>query len=276
MKGSSVWRKIAQGFSEFLKLCPSASYCIFSIIENYNNTEEYLTKVAEAIKGKPDALVLPLTPKNGKYGENFLSMLKKYKGTIIAVNVPPDENALCELGGKIRGYVGMNERAAGKKATMCLFSSGKKFECIYVPVDKPDHYGYFLRIQGIKEIAQLHNIPVCPIDINNPKEVKIICQLMDPSAIITLGPVGTNFALKKQRLFPEKICGIVTMDLDQETAEAIRSRKIICTLIQHPQEQGEKAAELALGLLNGTIISVYTEIYCGPTIIDLDNISIFE
>jgi len=275
LKGSSVWRAIVQGFSEFLKLFPSVTYCIFSIVENYDNTEEYLIKVEEATKGKYDALIIPMTPKEGRHGKKFLSLLKKHKGLIIAVNVPPDENALCELEGKLRGYVGMHEKAAGIKAAQCLFLSGKKFDCIYVPVDKPDHYGYSLRIQGIKEVAEMHNIPVCQININNPKEANIICQLMDSSAIVTLGPIGTDFALEKQKTYPE-ICAIVTMDLDQKTAEAIRSRKVICTLIQHPKEQGAKAAELALNLLNGTTTSAYTEIYCGPTIVDLDNISIFE
>ena len=276
MKHSSVWKKIAEGFSDFFKRHPSTSSNVFSIIENYNNIEEYIEKVAEAIKAKPKILVLPLTPRQGKLERKLLRILKKYQGIIIAINVPPDENAMCELGEKIRGYIGMHEIGAGKKAAQWLFSSGLYFDCIYVLVDKPEHYGYSLRIKGIKEIADRYKTPVCLMDINDAKKSAIICQLMECSALISLGPVGTAFATEVQKKYPEKVSAIIGMDLDQKTAEAIKSRKVVCTLIQHPYEQGAKAAELAQGLLDGTITSAFTETYCGPTIVDLDNISIFE
>jgi len=219
-------------------------------------------------------LVLPLTPRQGNNEKKLLSMLKRYKGIIVAVNVPPDERALCELGKKLRGYVGMNEIEAGRKAAENL--SGIAFDCIYVPVDKPDHYGYSLRIQGIKDAAESYDVPVCQIDITDPKNADIVCQVMTSGAFISLGPVGTEFALETQTKYPEKVAGIIAIDLDQRTAEAIRSRKVICALIQHPREQGAKAAELAVGLLNGSVTSAYTETFCGPTIVDLNNVSIFE
>ena len=276
MKHSSVWKRLAEGFAEFFKRFPLLLYLIFSIIENYNDIEEYIGKVEEALKKNPRALVLPLTPKQGNLERKLLNLLKKYEGVIIAVNVPPDEIAMQELNGILRGYVGMNEVEAGRKAAIRLFYSGRKFECIYVPSDKPEHYGYSLRIKGIKEIAEIYGIPVCEVDITNAKRAKVICQLMGYSAFISLGPVGTSFAIEAQEKYHEKVCGIIAMDLDQKTAEAIKSQKVICTLIQHPREQGAKAAELAMKILNGTITSAFSEIYCGPTIVDLNNISVFE
>lgn len=276
MKHSSVWRKIAEGFMEFFKQCPSTSYRVFSVIENYNNTEEYLKKVSESIGENPDALVLPLTPKQDDSERRLLTMLEQYKGMVIAVNVPPDENAKSRLKGKLRGYVGMNEVAAGRLAADRLFSHTSDFDCIYIPVDKPDHFGYSLRIQGIKEVSGVLKIPVCKIDINDQKKSAAVCQLMGSGAFISLGPVGTDFALEAQKRYPKKVSGIVAIDLDQKTAEAIKANKIICALIQHPREQGAKAAELAVNLLTKKITSAYTEIYCGPTVVDTNNISIFE
>jgi ABC-type sugar transport system substrate-binding protein len=276
LKSSSVWGLIYDGFAQFFAQFPRISYFILPIIENYNDIEEYLEKVEEAIKENPDVLVLPLTPKQGEFERRLLIMLKKYKGIIIAINVPPDENAMRELNGNLRGYVGMHEIEAGRKAALRLFSSGIDFDCIYFPNDKLEHYGYSLRRLGAESVAKMHNIPVCQIDITNTKNAEVICACMDHAAFISFGPVGTSFAIEAQKRYPTKVAGIVAIDLDQKTAEAIKSQKVICALIQHPREQGARAAELAVGLLAGTITSAYTQIYCGPTIVDLDNISIFE
>lgn len=278
LPSSGVWTDIGTGFTDSLSELAktpgiSLKYSVISLSKNYNEIREYLGKVAEAIANNPDVLILPLTPKQGVYEERLLKMLEEYNGIIIALNVPPDGNAMRKLEGKLRGYVGMNEIEAGRKAAKAF--SGREFDCIYVPVDKPDHYGYSLRIKGIQEVYGSCGVPVIPVDMNDPQKMLSMYESMIDTAFITLGPVGTEFSLRVQKEYPGSVAGIVAMDLDQRTAEAIKSRKIICTLIQHPQEQGARAAKLAVNLLNGVTTSAYTEIFCGPTVVDLNNIFIF-
>jgi ABC-type sugar transport system substrate-binding protein len=201
-------------------------------------------------------------------------LLEGYDGIIIAINVPPDENAMVRLKGKLRGYVGMNEIGAGMKTAERLFASSRGFDCIYVPNDKPEHYGYSLRIKGIKEVAQRYGVPVCEIDINDRKSPEIICRLMDESAFISLGPVGTAFALKAKKDYPDKVRGIVAIDLNQETADAIRDGSVICTVIQYPRGQGRLSAKLAADILAGKETSAFTTIDCGPAVIDRSSIAI--
>ncbi|MDD4531145.1 MAG: substrate-binding domain-containing protein [Candidatus Pacebacteria bacterium] len=280
LKFSGVWNDIANGFKAFLEELAKTSgiplkYSVLSLFKNYNNIEEYLEKVEEAIVSNPDILILPLTPRQGEFEERLLKMLEGYRGIIIAINVPPDEKAMQRLKGKLRGYVGMDEKGAGRKAAERLFSEVDDFDCIYIPDDKPEHYGYYLRRTGAEEVARQYGVPVCTININNPKSADVVCKLMGKGAFISLGPVGTDFALNAREKWPSKVKAIVAMDLDKKTSEAILSGKVICTLIQHPKEQGAKAAELAVNIATGKTSSAFTNIYCGPTVIDQDNIAIF-
>jgi len=280
LKFSGVWNDIANGFKAFLEELAKTSglslkYSVVSLLNNYNDIEEYLKKVEEAIVNNPDILILPLTPMQGEFEERLLKMLDGYRGIIIAINVPPDEKAMQKLKGKLRGYVGMNEKGAGRKAAERLFSEADYFDCIYIPDDKPGHYGYSLRKAGICEIARQYGVPVCTIDINNPNRADVVCKLMGKGVFVSLGPVGTDFAMNAQEKWPDKVKGIVAMDMDKKTSEAILSGKVICTLIQHPKEQGAKAAELAVNIATGKTASAFTNIYCGPTVIDRDNIAIF-
>lgn len=274
-KHSSVWRQIAEGFGNYVEYNSSISCLIHSLHENYSDIEEYLQTVPKSKAKNPGAMVLPLTPQQGEYEERLLKMLEAYEGFIVAINVPPDINARERLK-NLRGYVGMNEVDAGKMAAKALLSRYSKPSCIYVPRDKPMHYGYDLRIAGIRNMAKLVNVIVREIDINDEKNSHVICQAMESAAFITLGPVGTAFAQKAKKEFPEKVFGIVAMDLNPETAAGIRSGDIICALIQHPREQGAKAAELAIKLLTKQVTAPYTEIFCGPTLVDLNNLSVFE
>lgn len=274
LKFSGVWQAIVEGFLEIASRY-SLRYEVLSLLRNYNDIEEYLEKVAEAISKNPDVIILPLTPRQGKYEKKLIKMLDAFKGIIIAINVPPDMVFEQELKGKLRGYVGTNEKDSGRRAAQELFASRKIFDVIYVPVDKPDHYGYSLRIQGIREIAEEYKIPVCTIDINNSKRTDVICKLMEYPAIISLGPVGTDFGRSLKDKYPGINPVIVAMDLDGKTAESIKSGEVLCTLIQHPKEQGMMAAKLAHDIISGKETSAFTSIFCGPTIVDRNNIAIF-
>lgn len=273
LKFSGVWQAIVEGFLGVMSKY-SLKYEVLSLLRNYNDIEEYLEKVAEAITKNPDIIVLPLTPEQGEYEERLIKMLESYQGIVIAINVPPNLVFQQRLKGKLKGYVGTNEKDSGRKAARELFYSRKIFDVIYVIKDK-NHYGYSLRIEGICEVAEEHGIPVCVIDIRDSKKTDIICKFMEQPAIISLGPVGTDLASSlKDKYSVNPI--IVAMDLDDKTAKAINSGEVLCTLIQHPKEQGALAGELAYNIITGKETSAFTNIYCGPTIVDRNNIAIFK
>lgn len=273
LKFSGVWQSIIEGFLGVASKY-SLKYEVISLLRNYNDIEEYLEKVAEAIAKNPEIIILPLTPEQGVYEERLIKMLESYPGIVIAINVPPNLAFQQKLKGKLKGYVGTNEKDSGRKAAQELFYSGKKFDVIYIIKDK-DHFGYLKRIEGAREIAEGHGIPVCTIDIRNSKKTNVVCKLMESPAIISLGPVGTDFAISLQDKYSVKPI-IVAMDLDGKTAESIKSGEVLCTLIQHPKEQGALAAELAHDIISGKETSAFTNIYCGPTIVDRNNIAIFQ
>ena len=272
LKFSGVWQAIVEGFLEATSKY-SLKCEVFSLLRNYNDIKEYLEKVAEAIAKNPDIIVLPLTPEQGEYEERLIKMLESYRGIVIAINVPPNFVFQQRLKGKLKGYVGTNEKDSGRKAARELFYSGKIFDVIYVIKDK-DHFGYLKRTEGVHEIAGEYGIPVCTIDIRDSKKTDIICKFMEQPAIISLGPVGTDFASSLKNKYPINPI-VVAMDLDDKTAKAINSGEVLCTLIQHPREQGALSGEIAYNIITGRETSAFTNIYCGPTIVDRNNIAIF-
>jgi len=278
-KCSTVWKQIGQGFESFFKkFYPYILFLVLSIRKNYNDIEEYINLVEDVISTKnSNIIVLPLTPRMGKYENRLLDILKRFKGQIVAINVPPNLKAKRALGKKLRGYVGPNEVEFGKMAGKILFACGKIIDCIYVLCDKPQHYGYSLRIKGLKVIAKKFGIPVCVIDINDAKKSRVICEMMENnSAFVSLGIIGTEFALEMQKKYPNKISAIIAIDLDKKVAENIKNGNILCTLIQDPIGQGYKAAELATSILKQKTSAPYTEIFCGPEVVNLNNISQYE
>ena len=276
-KCSATWTRIGKGFeSFFLSLFPYIMYLIVSIRENYHDMEEYVELVEKVISKKPDVIVLPLTPKMGEHENRLLKILQEFKGQVVAINVPPNPKALKALKGKLRGYVGPNEVAFGTLAGKKLFE-GQKPNIVYVPCDKPEHYGYQLRIRGLKKIAKKNNIHVCIINMNNQKTANIIIKMMEAnSAFFTLGIVGTEFALKAKESHPDKVSKIVAIDTDGNVIQNIKNGNILCALIQDPEAQGYKAAKLAMSILREETSVPYTKIYCGPEVVDLNNISQYE
>jgi len=267
---SEVWSNVCDGAKNRAK--EKSVQLKVLIPKNYHDREEFLNLVEVGIKSKPDFLVLPFTLIESEMEKKFLEMLKSFEGEIYALNVLPNNIAHQELGKKLKGYVGNNEVATGKKAAKELISSVKNMECIMVLRHEKNQYGHSLRVKGIKEVAGKHNIPVEEVYFK-PEEQKLVLPdklIGKKFGIITLGNRGTEAALT---IDPNQVLGLVGVDLNDKIASAILDSKVKCTFVQHPYMQGIRVIDMVLEPDGG---KEFREIFCGPTMIDSDNALAFE
>jgi len=271
-KSSEVWSDIADGF---LKAANNSEVeTRISGPMSYHDNEEYINLVAAAINRKPDAIVLPFSP-SGKAREKFTNVLEGYDGNIVAVNVPPSPEQKKILGKRLLGYTGMNEFAAGETAARELIFRKweNKIMHILVLVHEKNHSGLELRVEGVKHGVKNYGFnPDVRAVYVDPKKQKVAIPkrwlMKDENfGVITLGIRGTEAALISS---PIKPFGIVSIDLDNDVKQAILNNSIACTLIQHPREEGMIAMKIALNPGNE-----FAELFCGPTIVDKNNVHVF-
>jgi len=270
-KYSEVWTDICRG-AQWRAKERSVVLDILSPL-SYHEHDEFLKLVGIAVERKPDFLILPFTllPSSGE--EKLLDILDDFPGRIVAVNVPPSDLARARLGKRLAGYVGMNEYGAGQRAALELiqtlsdgFRYNPEMKAIVVPKHEEGHYGHWLRIEGIKEVARIHGIPVREEFVGAEKQKRL--KLGEGKyGVITLGNRGTEAALADS-VDQKQILGLVGMDLNPTIANAILDTRVKATLIQHPYQQGALAIDMALGP-GGTY-------YCGPTLINMDNVRVFN
>lgn len=238
--------------------------------KKYSDPEEFLKLVEQAVKDKPDVLIIPYTLSS----LDFLKLLKSFTGKIVGVNVPPSDKIISEIREKYIGYVGMNEFSAGLQSFCQFFRlPRKKFSRItdiLVIRHKKNHYGHDLRVSGIKEKANDWDKKVLELFIDeNSDDLKEIDQLAKKNGlreigIITLGNRGTEFALNN--IIPDfPFIPIIAMDSNIQIAKAISDKKVICALVQDSFNQGLLAGCKAISQERG-------DIFCGPIIMDSDNI----
>lgn len=267
---SEVWTNVCDGAKDRAK---EKSVNLKTLIpKNYHDREEFLNLVEEGVKSKPDFLILPFTLIQSDMEKKFLDILSLFDGEIFAVNVPPDSTAIRELGNKLKGYVGSNEVAAGKKAVKELILSAKEIKHIVILRHEVKQYAQSLRVQGIKEVAEQQGISVEEVYFK-PEEQKVILsdKLKEKKfGIITLGNRGTEAALSF--INPDQVLGLVGMDMNDKTVEAILNSKMKCTLIQHPYMQGVRVIDMVLEPSD----KEFKEIFCGPTLVDSDNVLVFN
>ena len=241
---------------------------------NYSDSEEFLLLVEQAVKDKPDVLIIPYTLSS----PDFLKLLKSFDGKIVGINVPPSDKIISEIKEKHIGYVGMNEFAAGSQSVGQLFRlSRKEFSRItdvLVIRHKRNHYGHDLRVNGIKEKANDWDKKVLELFIDeNSDDLKEVKQLAEKNGlrdvgIITLGNRGTEFALNN--IIPDfPFVPIIAMDSNAQIAKAISDKKVICALVQNPFNQGLLAGRKAISQDRG-------DIFCGPIIMDSDNMEVIN
>jgi len=265
-KWSTVWEDVKFGVITEVDAHPTLlNKCtVFATKDEYHSMPVYLLLLREAVALNPAAIVMPFTPASGKYEDELIEILKTYKGVIIAVTAGPSEKAQKELP-NLRGFVGPDEGEMGRLAAAIL--SDHKAKHVIIPSDKPDHAGYLERIKAITEVAAIHgveSVKVIPFVVDDDKTFDF--EPEEDTIIIGLGPMGTKFALRAKKNYPDRVVGISTMDMSDETKEAIKMN-VLYAVIQNPKEQGAKAVRMAIDILEGKTSVSYREIFCRAKIV---------
>lgn len=267
LKFSEVWTAIGNGAKAEGKKRGIKTRAFYPR-KNYHDPVEYAQAFAEIRKkGKPDAFVLSVPP-GSEIEQAIISCADSFNCKFVAINIPPSDTLKKVLGERLIGYVGMNEIGAGQTAAREIISRAGVPEHFVVITDKV-LFAYDRRIEGAKSIAKKYGIEVTELRFidNVPKKIVLPPEMGEKVGIITVGTRSTEIALRSLR--PERVSGIVGMDMNEETANAIISKKMIGTLIQHPFEEGALGVRMA-----ATGIQPFTEWYCGPTIVTTDNIQV--
>lgn len=262
-KNSPVWNDIEDGVKTESNNHPNViDQCTVVFVEEaYNDIVLFLLLLAKVVSLNPEVIIMPFSAKPGKYEDELIKILKPYRGIIIAVNAAPSEKAKKELP-NLRGFVGPNEKEMAEMAAENLLSS-HRVKKIIIPNDKPNLGGYQERALKIREIAALYNIESVEEVYFNPDDEKTFEFVPEEgTAIIGLGPMGTKFALRVRENYPDRIVGITTMDMDEETKKAIKAN-ILTSVIQNPHEQGVRAVQMAVDILEGkTTSTAYKTLFC--------------
>jgi hypothetical protein len=259
---SFVWEDSKDGFVAEVKNHPTVfyKYQVFAPIEKYHDMPLYLDILKKVVEFNPDVIIMPFTPTGGEYEDGVIKILKPYRGIIIALTAAPSEKVLNELP-NVRGFVGPDEKEMGRLAAQGVIANHRPRH-VLIPNDKPYHQGYRERIQSITEVADSYDVKsVEEVFFEVGKEKKFLAEPVENTVIIGLGPKGTSFALKMREKYPERIIGIATMDMSDETQEAINA-KILYSVIQNPREQGVRAVQIAVDILEKKTSAAYTKKNC--------------
>ena len=235
--GDPFWGVVMKGMEDAAKR--------FGVKATYLGPEKFSIKklvdmLNSAISAKPDGLIVTIT--NAVALDEPLRKAIKMGIPVIAINVPdtrpPDKRIpyLC--------YVGMDEYRGGVEAARRMLKEFTPKRAI-VAIHEPGLTGLELRAKGIKDVFSKKGIPVEEIDIttNPTKAVGIMASYLslhpDTDAIFTLGPIGTQPALK---LIEEKgLVGKVKgsgWDLTTLMIEAIKKGELLFTVEQQQYLQG--------------------------------------
>lgn len=261
-KYSFVWEDNKEGVLMEVNNHPTLfSECtVWAPEEKYHDMVIYLDILRKVVILNPDVIIMPFTPKSGEFEDEMIKILKPYQGIIIAITAGPTEKAIKELP-NLRGFVGPDESEMGQMAAEGIISTHRP-KHVLIPNDKPNHAGYQERIKRIKEIASLYGVEsVREVFFDVEDEKTFLVEPEENTVIIGLGPMGTKLALKVRQNYPDRIVGISTMDMSDETKDAIRAN-LLYSVIQHPREQGVKAVQIAADILEKKTSAPYIKKKC--------------
>lgn len=269
-KYSEVWTEIVDGAKEEARKL-GIDLTVLSP-KSYHDNAEFLHNVKKAAEMQPAVIILPFTPTEKEIVDDFIHTLQDFQGKLIAVNVPPSPPYREALGEKIAGYVGMNEKEAGRMAVIWLLSNTPPgIEEIIIPTHERGHFAFTLRIDGVKEIASQQGVSVREVfvGVTDEEHRKAVEMISAKNGFVTLGVRGTEAVVHNILNAP-----VVGIDLNDEVRQWIKEGKVIATCIQHPKNQGKLAVEMASEVI--TKPELLREIYCGPTLVTKNNIEVFK
>ncbi len=260
--GDTFWDKIKAGANQAAKNN--------GITLKYSNDPEpakQATLIQSAVDSKVDGIATTLATPDAL--KSSVQAAKTAKIPVVAFNSGIDQYA--ETGASM--YFGSDENLAGQTAGKRIAEAGgKKVLCV---IQAAGSVALEARCAGVKSgIAATENIQVNGSDdaaVTSSLQAKL-ATAKDIDYIVTLGAPIALDALKAMDSASSS-AKLVTFDLNQDAAQAIKDGKIQFSIDQQPYVQGYLAVQaLYLNLKNGNDIGGGKATLTGPSFVDSTNI----
>mgnify|MGYP001353012175 CR=1 FL=1 len=204
---------------------------VTSLEDSYDDTNELIKLIEKATArlhsfgpGYEKNLFLSFCITERNFKGKIINILKAYPEiNLYGINVPPDKEYASALP-NICGYVGMDEFVLGQELFQELVSR-VDISRVVVLRQKESHYGYDLRIEGIKKLACQKDIEVVVCKHTDHETMKKAI-LSGSTGVITFGNRGTEqvFALDINDI----IVPVVTVDSNKKIKKSsVNSNKHI-------------------------------------------------
>jgi len=260
--GDTFWDKIRAG--------AEASAKEHGITLKYSNNEqgpEQATLVQNAIDSKVDGIAVTLSS-----ADAVIPVVKKAVAAgipVVAFNQGFDQYK--QAGAKM--YFGSDELLAGQTIGEAISAAGGgKTLCV---IQAQGSVALETRCQGVKQkFANTENLQVNGADLPSVQQTIGAKLSQDPSIthVVTLGASIAMAAIKAQA-DSGKSPKLITFDLNQDAAKAIKAGQIEFSIDQQPYVQGYEAVDsLWLNLSNGNDMGGGKPVLTGPSIVDKSNI----
>jgi simple sugar transport system substrate-binding protein len=261
--GDTFWDKIRAGAETSAKE--------HGITLKYSNNEqgpEQATLVQNAIDSKVDGIAVTLSS-----ADAVIPAVKKAVAAgipVVAFNQGFEQYK--QAGAKM--YFGSDELLAGQTIgeKITAEGGGGKTLCI---IQAQGSVALETRCQGVKQkFANTENLQVNGADLPSVQQTIGAKLSQDPSIthVVTLGAPIALAAIKAQA-DSGKSPKLITFDLNQDAAKAIKAGQIEFSVDQQPYVQGYEAVDsLWLNLTNGNDMGGGKPVLTGPSIVDKSNI----
>ncbi len=272
--GDPFWGVVMKGMNDAAKR--------FGVKATYLGPEKFSIKklidmLDSAIASKPDGIAVTIT--NAAALDEPLRRAIKMGIPVIAINVPdmrPIDQRIPYL-----CYVGADEYQGGVMAGLRMLKEFTPKRAM-IAIHEPGHIGLEMRAKGIKDVLSKKGIPVEKVDVTTDlaKAYGIMKAYLtlypDTDAIFTLGPLGTQPALKL--IEDEGLVGKVKVsgwDLTPGMVEAIKKGELVFTIEQQQYLQGYLPI-VYLYLYNKYGLIPHGTVLTGPSIVDKSNVAVVE
>jgi simple sugar transport system substrate-binding protein len=261
--GDTFWDKIRAGAEEAAR--------VHGIDLKYSNNEqgpEQATLVQNAIDSKVDGIAVTLSS-----ADAVIPVAKKAADAgipVVAFNQGFDDYK--QAGAKM--YFGSDEDLAGQSVGQRIAAEGDGGKTVCI-IQAQGSVALETRCAGVKKAyPNTENLQVNGADLPSVQQT-IQSKLAQDSSItniVTLGAPIALAALQAQEA-SSNTAKLVTFDLNQEAAQAIKDGKIQFSIDQQPYVQGYMAVTMLwMNITNGNDIGGGKPTLTGPSIVDTTNI----
>ena len=262
--GDTFWDKIKAGAEQ-----AAANYGITLKYSNDPDPGKQATLIQNAVDSKVDGIATTLATPDAL--ASAVQTARDADIPVVAFNSGIDQ--YLDVGAQM--YFGSDENLAGESAgTRIAEAGGKNVLCV---IQAAGSVALEARCAGVKKgVAGTTNIQV-----NGADDSAVVSSLQaklteDPSIdyIVTLGAPIALDALQAMDAAGSD-AKLITFDLNQDAAQAIKDKKIEFSIDQQPYVQGYHAVTaLYLNLKNGNDIGGGGPVLTGPSFVDSENIDV--